>query len=176
MTKTKNILLRCTALVLTALLLQGCFKKVSHDTELLVKPNLQVASGAEMVEAEGVVISAWFNRGDGWSVASYDDALAGRLTNTEDGTVEVIEPDAVSESDGNGRLRLELKSASVLLAAIYPQAKMYAWRILATAENLSPTYITVQFRPWKQAPYEDSLWKVGFADDPSNNDDDTDNE
>ena len=147
-------------------LLAGCFKKVSNDTVFIIKPNLQSQSGesGSLPLAEGAVALAWFDRTEQWSLTSYDNALAGILTDTESGEVETAAPDARSETlDDEGRegwLRLETRSASVLMAVIYPAEQMYAWRVYKTAENLSPTYLTVQFRPWKNGAYDDGGWHV----------------
>lgn len=149
------------------LLLTGCFKKVSNDTVFIIKPNLQSESGSEMTVAEGVTAYAWFDRTEDWSFASYEDAVAGILTDTETGKTETAAPDAESttadEPGSEGLLRLETRSASVLLLLLYPEEEMYAWRVYATGENLSPTYLTVQFRTWRTAGYTDSGWTVDMT-------------
>lgn len=167
MTRFGRIFAAAAAVIATltaSAMLSGCFKKVSNDTVFLIKANLQAESGGELVIAEGAVARAWFNRSTLWSVESYDDALAGVLTDTENGKVETAAPDAESaaepDGDGGGRLRIETRSASVLLAVLYPQARMLAWRVFETAENMSPTYLTVQFRPWRNDNYIDSGWNI----------------
>lgn len=152
--------------IAAVLIFTGCFKKVSKDTLFIIKPNLQTESGGGLTLAEGATAFAWFNRTAQWEIKSYDDAVAGRMTDTETGSTETVEPDAVStvsEAEGRaGLLELDTRSVSVMLLVIYPEARMYAWRIFETAENLSPTYLTVQFRPWKNEGYIDSGWTVGI--------------
>ena len=161
------------------MLLAGCFKKVSNDTQFIIKPNLLETSGAQPVIAEGAVAYAWFDRSAEWSIASYEDALNRVLTlggknkndkedddqTDADVVTEVVEPDAqsvtLSDEGRAGWLLLDTESASVLLLVVYPEAQMYAWRVYATAENLSPTYMTVRFCPWKTGEYTDSGWTIG---------------
>ena len=163
-TNIKTLLLVMLA-VTVSLLPAGCFKKVSNDTLFIIKPNLQVESGGELTLADGAVACAWFNRTDLWEIKSYSDAVEHLLTNTETGSVEAAEPDAVStpaETEGReGLLELETRSQWVLLLVVYPEAEMYAWRVFETGVNLSPTYLTVQFRTWKTDSYVDSGWTVG---------------
>ena len=150
-----------------AILLAGCFKKVSNDTVFIIKTNLQAESGESGIlpAAEGSVAYGWFNRTELWEITSYENAVAGILTNAETGSHETAAPDAESQTlddeEMEGRLRLETRSESVLLVVIYPAERMYAWRIFETAENMSPTYLTVHFRPWKEGNYDDGGWHVG---------------
>lgn len=152
------------ALLVCAIFAAGCFKKVSNDTQFIIKPNLQAESGAEMSIAGGARAYAWFNRTTDWVFASYEDALAGVLTDTLNRTTESVAPDAESvtlDTEGmQGLLQIDTRSQSVMLLVLYPDADLCAWRIFATGENLSPTYLTVQFRPWKTGAYTDSGWFV----------------
>lgn len=162
-----RVKIRTMALVATAAFalstLAGCFKKVTNDTVFLIKPNLQTVSGGELTVASGVEACAWFNRSDEWSIASYDDAVARVLTDTENGSVETAEPDAQASVTDEGLLELPSKSASVLLLVLYPEHGMYAWRVFPTGENVSTTYLTVQLRTWKNEGYTDSGWTVGVV-------------
>ncbi|MCH5330408.1 MAG: hypothetical protein J1E04_05520 [Alistipes sp.] len=173
-----------------AMMLAGCFKKVSHDTVFIIQPNLQEESGQTLMPvAEGCEARAWFKRTAKWSVASYDDALANILTDTENGNTESAEPDALSEPwedyGVSGLLRIATESSSVLLVVLYPEERMFAWRVYKTAENLSPVNLKFQFRPWRYKydaqsnAYRDGDWNVDFAPrtaPPADNDNTEDNE
>ena len=45
---------RTIAAIAAALILTGCFKKVTNDTTFVIKPNLQTVSGGSLTAAEGV--------------------------------------------------------------------------------------------------------------------------
>lgn len=167
----RNIKIYSLIVAMTATVaLAGCFKKVSYDTTFLIKPNLQAESGSALTAAPGAEAYAWFNRTEQWAVESYDDAVAGVLTDTDTGDTERVAPDAAAVATDDGLLELATRSRSVLLVAIYPEARMYAWRIFETSENASPTYLTLQFRPWKTEAYVDSGWNVGvdITEEPDN--------
>lgn len=153
-------------IIFGVLLLVGCFKKVSNNTVFIIKPNLQSESGqaVPLPIAEGAIAYAWFDRTAQWEVTSYANAVAGILTDAESGKTESAAPDAESQTltdeGSEGYLRLETRSSSVLLLVLYPAEEMYAWRVFATAENLSPTYLTLHFRPWRDGSYDDGGWHV----------------
>ena len=145
----------------------SCFKKVSHDTRIILRPNLQSESGGTLVVAQGVEAYAC-NKGELWFVRSYDDAVNRVVTNTTDGSIvtlnDVVEAQPYERNGVEGLLSMRTKWAHVMMVAVYPAAKMYAWRHYATAENLPETWIAFQFRPWKSSGYVDGEWHVEFAE------------
>lgn len=58
---------RTIAAIAAALILTGCFKKVTNDTTFVIKPNLQTVSGGSLTAAEGVTgptpTTAWARSG-----------------------------------------------------------------------------------------------------------------
>ena len=144
----------------------GCFKKVTTDATLVIRPNLQTVSGeTDMAIAQGVELCAVYGYEKPWSVASYADAESLVLTNSETGERESVEAAVVAEQydqGATGVLAMRTRSPHVLLVAVYPEGGMYAYRHYDTAENLSPVYISFQFRTWKSDGYVDGDWTVGF--------------
>ena len=144
----------------------SCFKKVSHDTRIVLRANLQSESGGEVAVAQGVEAYAC-NLGEMWEINSYEDAVNRIATNETDGSTmnieSVVEAEPYEWNDVEGILSMHTKWPHVLLVAVYPAAKMYAWRHYDTAENLPQTWLAFQFRPWKSSGYTDSNWHVDFA-------------
>ena len=157
---------RTIAAIAAALILTGCFKKGTNDTTFVIKPNLQTVSGGSLTAAEGVTAYAYYDVGEEWSVASYEDAVARVITDTATGEKRQT-PDAeaapYAENDPQGRLSLKTTAKHVLLVAVYEQGKMFAYMHYDTGENLPTTYLTMQFRTWKTEPYTDSGWSVGMV-------------
>lgn len=84
-------------MVVVALGLTGCFKKVGFDTTLVIYPKVQEVSGAEFLVAEGVTAYAYYVSGEDWKVLTYEDAVAKVITNTKSGETK-SEPAVESES------------------------------------------------------------------------------
>ena len=133
---------RTIAAIAAALILTGCFKKVTNDTTFVIKPNLQTVSGGSLTAAEGVTAYAYYDVGEEWSVASYEDAVARVITDTATGEKRQT-PDAeaapYAENDPQGRLSLKTTAKHVLLVAVYEQGKMCAYMHYDTGENLPTT-------------------------------------
>lgn len=166
MMNVKRHIWRAAVTVLTVAVAAGCFKKVSTDTRLVIKPNLQTVSGGEMSVAQGVKGYAFYGRGEDWIIPEYEDAVALRLTDTAEMVVETVAFDAETEpyADGEaGVLEMKTKSSRLLLLLVWEQEEMYAYRHYEPAENMSPTFLTMQFRTWKNDGYVDSGWTVGMT-------------
>ena len=151
--------LRNIVVVAVAMLsLTGCFKDVTTDTTLRIKALVEETSGGERVAAEGCFAYLYYTEKENWIVASYEDAAAKTITNTETGD-KLSEPDAeseifTSEEFSNSYLSLFQDRAPALVVVVYPEAKMYAYIYRkAEAENLSYTYLTLIFHKWKTGTY-----------------------
>ena len=152
-------------IVISALGLTGCFKKVGFDTELILYPKVQVTSKDDFTVAEGVTAYAYYVSSEDWKVLSYEDAVAKVITNSVSGATK-NEPDVDSTPyaaegepiDELGRVRLKTTKQHLMLVAIYPTAEMFAYRHYEVGENLPITTMKFHFRPWKQGEYIDSGW------------------
>ncbi len=154
-----------TILLCTALLCGGCFKKVTTDTTAVIKTSLQEKDKGEYLPLAGVDVYAYYNCTEQWTVASYDDAVARRITDTASGEVRT-EPDAVGvpyTKYGTGNYTsVELRGAVAMVVVVDPTSKMYARMYKAmTAENLPETFLTLIFHAWKSEAYTEGK-KEGF--------------
>ncbi len=159
--------LRNTALVLVAMLsLTGCFKKVTTDTTLRIKTLVEEVSGGERLVAEECYGYIYYTPKTDWTVASYEDAVAKTITNTETGE-KLSEPDGESEpytieGSTNNYLSIFQDKAPALVVVVYPAAQMYAYIYRkAEAENLPYTYLTLIFHKWKSGSYPEGT-KDGY--------------
>ena len=159
-----NILRNGALTVVASLALTGCFKKVTHETTVIAKAQVEQTSGGERTPSEGVVAYAYYTDSEAWTVASYDDAVNKIVTSTEDGT-QLTEPDVEGEPfdkyETGCYTALPLKKHA-LIVVIEPQVKMYACMFKRlTAENLPQTFLTLIFHPWKDKEYTEGS-KEGF--------------
>lgn len=149
-----------------ALLLGGCFKKVSYDTEYVLKPLVQTESQGSFVPLEGAVCYAFEVDPEAWTVASYDDAATGVLTSVEDPALKLTPPDAMGEpydeyEELTGCLAMRISGPAVMIVAVDPVHKLYGFRAQELGENLSPLFVSAVFRPWRQGrSYTDGSWTM----------------
>ena len=105
---------RLFVIVLAALGLTGCFKKVGFNTTIVLYPKVQEASNGEFAVAEGVTAYAYYVSSEDWKVLSYEDAVDKVVTNTKSEATKT-EPAAEAtpyaaegeEPDALGRLKLK---------------------------------------------------------------------
>lgn len=138
--------------------LSGCFKKVTTDTTLRIKPLVEETSGSKRVAAEGCFAYIYYTAKEEWTVASYEDAEAKRITNIETGE-QLSEPNGEgemwqAENSTTQYISIFQDKAPALVVVVYPEAKMYAYIYRkAEAENLHYTYLTLIFHKWKTGVY-----------------------
>ena len=156
---------RAFAIVVMALALTGCFKKVGFNTTMILYPKVQEVSNGTFGVAEGVEAYAYYVSSEDWKVLSYEDAVAKIITNEKTGetknepSVEALPyADEGEETDALGRLKLKTNKQRVLLVAFYPAAEMWAYRHYEVGENLPTTTMKFHFRVWKDVQYVDSGW------------------
>lgn len=156
---------RLLLIIVVALGLTSCFKKVGFNTTIVLYPKVQAESNGAFEVAEGVTAYAYYVSSEDWKVASYEDAVAKVISNAKSGATK-NEPAAEStsyadegeEADALGRVKIKTTKQHVMLVAIYPTAEMWAYRHYEAGENLPTTTMKFHFRPWKTAEYVDSGW------------------
>lgn len=178
--KKSKIMKRFAYMVAAAVVLSGCFKKVSNDTTYVLKP--LVSDGSAIVDMEHYITAyAYYVDTTAWAVQSYDDALAMRLTNKETGEV-LTEPAVVGEPFTEGILadkyclELFLRRNPVMLVAVDEQLRVYGYRKQTLGENLPRVYESVTFYTSKNGRrYKAGQWVMcndfyGLPAEPENPD------
>lgn len=146
-----------------AIVATGCFKKVTNATTVVVKSLVEQTSGGDRTPSEGVVAYAYYTDGAELSIASYDDALAKRVTTAEgeERTTPDVEGEPYEKYETGCYTALPL-TKTALIVVVEPQTKMYACMVKhLTAENLPQTFLTLIFHPWKDKEYTEGS-KEGF--------------
>lgn len=166
----------------SAALLAGCFKDVSMETRLVIRPQVQfTADDRSPSPVEGAGAYAFNVDTAQWGVASYEDAAAGVVTHKETGE-KLSEPAAASEPyvpsqpEGGeqtapagddpalqpsftGWIQLQIAQPVQMVVVYDPAEKMYAYTNQKLGENLPVLYSSVIFQPWKEmASYANGGW------------------
>lgn len=177
---------RLLLIIVVALGVTGCFKKVGFDTTIILYPKVQEISNGEFAVANGVTAYAYYVAGEDWKVASYEDAVAKIITNEKtaatksEPAAEAVPYAADDEpADAEGRLKIKTNKQHVMLVAIYPAMETWAYRHYEVGENLPTTTMKFHFRPWKTGEYVDSGWTFNRKPQPAEpevgDDENTDN-
>lgn len=150
-------------LLLVAAALAGCSKSVLRETDYVLKPLVQLASGDILQPVEGARAYAFDADTAAWTVASYDDALAGVVTSRTNPAERITVPSAtaepLAEGELSGRLSMHLDRPSQLVVAVDPADRLYAFTQVATPENLPSLYVTLLFKPYREGrEYKEGDW------------------
>lgn len=146
-----------------AVLLAGCFKKVTFETAYVLKPQVQVYSGDPAQAVTGVKVYAFDADTALYRVASYDDALNGVVTRRTDAS-DRLTPSATGEScateGSEGWLRMTLRRPTQMIVAVDPSRRLYACTQQSISETLSTLYVSLVFKPWKEGTfYSEGKWQ-----------------
>lgn len=152
------------SLLVVAVSLAGCFKKVRYETTYVLEPWVELTSGGEKVAYMWDTIRCYAFPTDTteWTVASYRDALDGVVTSLRTGE-RYTTPMAAGEPyqlDGNENwLAMPVSGPSVMIVAVDTYNRLYGYRQQGLGANLSQMYVQMTFRPWKRArTYTDGDW------------------
>lgn len=144
----------------------GCLKtEVSFDTMYVLRPYVQDSTGSPMRSLAGVRAFAFDADTSQWMVASYEDALAGRISRRHapdekrsDAVASASAYPAVDTIPSSANwLQMRILLPSALIVAVDTEHRLYGWRQQTFSENLSPYVLSVVFRPWRDS-YRDEEW------------------
>ena len=152
---------RNTALLLVAIIaLHSCFKDTVSYTRFNLAVYDQTTSEAAFVHTEELDSYAFYADTTEWYIASWDDAVAHRITNKTTGqTLDV--PDVVGEfnPDEQYQTTLQVEQPVSMLVVVNPELKLYAYRKYELPENLPEIYAKLYMAAWRPT-HNSSGWIV----------------
>lgn len=154
---------RILYLLLAAAAAAGCSKSVLRETDYVLKPLVQASSGDVMQPVEGALAYAFDADTAAWTVASYDDALAGVITSRTNPAERISAPyvaaEPLAEGELAGRLAMHLALPTQLVVAVDPADRLYAFTQFEMPDNLPAIYVTLPFRPYREGrEYKEGDW------------------
>ena len=134
----------------------GCWKDVSFDTTVILKGWTQEVSGGGQEPLHDLMLYGYAVDTVEWRVASYDDALAMRMTNKSDGSV--LESPTVAgtpyEMEGFGRtMAMQVTSDYLTVVVVDLDDRLYGYGRIAFSENMPQMYLSILFQPWKKSNF-----------------------
>ncbi len=139
--------------------LAGC-KKFSVECELVLQPRVMVSSGSDpltpayMARVYAFYIDENEYRRPSILPASYADAEAGVIRR---GT-QVRSHNLMGEQQDDTFVRLVLTKSPVLLVAVDPVNRFYAWRTFQYEIPLERLYVPVTFRTYQKDRHKEGDW------------------
>lgn len=151
-----------TGLLAACLLAAGCSKHVGFDTTYILKAWNQSASGGELEPLSDVVLYGYVADTVQWTVASYEDALACRLTDKWGGGM-IDTPYAVGtpyELEGFGPTLAMQTDAELLMVVVVDRTnRLYGYTMQNFSQNMPEMYVSLVFQPWKKSnSFKNGTW------------------
>ena len=156
----KRFIRNTTLLVVTALALHSCFKDTVSYTRFNLAVYDQVDSEAAFSHAEELDTYAFYADTTEWYIASWEDAVAHRITNKTSGqTLDM--PDVVGEFNPEEQYQTTLlvEQPVSMLVVVNPALKLYAYRKYELPENLPDIYAKLYMAAWRPT-HNSSGWIV----------------
>lgn len=156
----KRFIRNTTLLVVAALALHSCFKDTVSYTRFNLAVYDQVDSEAAFSHAEELDTYAFYADTTEWYIASWEDAVAHRITNKTSGqTLDV--PDVVGEFNPEEQYQTTLlvEQPVSMLVVVNPALKLYAYRKYELPENLPDIYAKLYMAAWRPT-HNSSVWIV----------------
>ncbi|MBQ6581118.1 MAG: hypothetical protein IIX32_03870 [Alistipes sp.] len=147
-------------LVVGAASLHSCFKDVVSYTDFNIAVYDQSVADGEIQPSTAVETYAYYVDTAEWSVLSYEDALAHRITNKTTGEV-LSTPDVVGTFDASlpypASIRLEQPISMMVL--VNPSLKLYAYRKYELPVNLPAVDTKLYMASWRMS-HSSSGWMI----------------
>lgn len=146
--------------VLGAVLLHSCFKDVVSYTDFNIAVYDQSVADGEFTPATAVETYAYYVDTTEWSILTYEDALARRITNKTTGEVRST-PDVEGTFDVAlpypASVRLEQPISMLVL--VNPTLRLYAYRKYELPINLATVDTKLYMASWR-GTHSSSGWLV----------------
>lgn len=117
-----------------------------------ISPKLQMTQGGDLTDPSASAIKAYAYVADTtlWCVASYDDALAGKITLKEDPTQHRTSPNFQAYREDSGLYGMSVTATPLMVVVVDRTNRLYAYsKQEPDLKGASPTWPVV-FRPWRE--------------------------
>ena len=156
----KRLFRNISLLIVVALALHSCFKTTVGYTHFKLAVYEQSDASDAYLPATNLDSYAFYADTAEWYIASYDDAVAHRLTSKLTG--EVIDaPDVYGEfnSSEQYQVTITIDEPLSLLVVVNPTLRLYAFREYELPENLAEINAKLYMASWRPT-HNSSGWRV----------------
>jgi hypothetical protein len=154
----KRVLIMVCALLAVSLL-WGCFKDVVNYTIYKTAIYEQPSNDVSYTPATDVETYAYWVDTTEWKIASWEDAMAHRITNKTTGEQRDT-PDAFGSFNASEEYQSSIRlDHSAMMVMLFPEAKVYAYRKYELPENLAEVTTKLYIATWRPS-YNSAGWRV----------------
>ena len=124
--------------------------------DCLIDPSVQLAEGGETSEIANVKAYAYAADTTAFYIASYDDAVAGKITSKDDDSFTRSNPNFTAYKEESSALyKMQVSTPTLMVVVVDRVNRLYAYtKKEVDLEGASPTF-PVLFRPWIQQWIDD---------------------
>lgn len=157
----KNVLTTLLVMLAATIALSGCFKQLVAYTRLNVAIYEQYEQEGPTPKAKDIFSYAYYVDTVDWRIASWEDALAGRITHKTTGEVRTT-PDVLGEfnSSADYQVSIALNQKISMVVAVDPDVKVYAYRKFELPINLEHVDAKLYLATWKRNHANSGWWVV----------------
>ncbi len=143
--------------------LAGC-KKFSVECELVLQPRVMLSAGSDprtpayMARAYVFYVDEKEYLRPVRRPESYADAEAGIIRHVTSG--EVTSYNLSGMQQGDNYIYLSLTQSPMMLVAVDPVNRIYAWRTFQYEIPLERIFVPVTFKAYQATPYKENEWTV----------------
>lgn len=150
-------------MLLAVSLLWGCFKDVVDYTIYKTSIYEQLSNDVNFKPATDVETYAYWVDTTQWKVASWEDAVAHRITNKTTGEQRDV-PDAYGSFNASDEYQSVIRlDRSAMIVMLFPQYKVYAYRKYELPENLAEALTKLYVAMWRPS-HSAAGWRVVTKD------------
>jgi hypothetical protein len=147
-----------TATLLSTLLC-GCFKEVISYTLFRTAIYEQATTDGGYIHSTDAEVYAFYADTTEWKIASWEDAMAHRITNKTTGEQRDT-PDAFGSFNASEEYQSSIRlEHSAMMVMLFPEAKVYAYRKYELPENLAEVTTKLYIATWRPS-YNSAGWRV----------------
>lgn len=130
--------------------------------DCLIDPSVQAEEGGPTAEISSLKAYAFAADTTAWYIASYDDAVAGKITSKSDDSFTRTNPNFTAYKEDNSTLYKMKVSAQTLMVVVVDRTnRLYAYSKQEVDLDGESVTLPVVFRPWHAAwIYVEDGWRV----------------
>ncbi len=139
----------------------GCFKKESYDTIYRIAVYNQNVSSEPLTRAADLESYAFYVDTTMWYIASWEDALAHVITDKENPSRKLSQPDVagVFDAEADFQVALPLTQEMSMLVVVDKANSMYAYRKYLSPINIETILTQLHIYAWRPT-YSANGWRI----------------
>lgn len=156
----KRILSIAIAAFAVAAICGGCFKDTVAYTMFKVSVFEQLEQNGAESKAADLFSYAYFVDTTEWRIASWEDAVVGRITNKETGEIREV-PDRIGDfvAEDAYQVSIDLNKKYSMIVIVDRTLRMYAYRKYELPVNLPMVKAKLHLSAWKRS-HTSSGWMI----------------